>query len=398
MTHKQHEFLYLNIGHFLDHFVLLIFASAAALQLTSEWGMSYAALIPWATPGFIAFGVCALPAGWLADKWSRSGMMVVFFFGIGFACLLASASDSPAELAAALLVLGMFAAIYHPVGLSMVITGRSNTGMTLAINGVWGNLGVASAALVTGLMIDTIGWRGAFMASGIFCLGVGLAYWRFTRRATAESDIPSSKDAYDSTQTDLSRKFLIRVFAVIFFTTALGGFVFQSTTFALPKIIDERLSVLDISATQVGAYSFLVFSLAAIAQLIVGHLLDRGDLRKVFLVVALSQAVLFTAMISLTGITALIVAVGFMLAVFGQIPINDVLVGRLSKGEWRSRAFAARYLVTFSVMATAVPLISWVHGTSGFSLLFVLLAMTAFAIFIGVWFLPKHPSMRSAGT
>lgn len=392
MTHRQLEFLFLNIGHFLDHFVLLIFASAAALQLAEEWDMSYAALIPWATPGFVAFGVCALPAGWLADRWSRPGTMVIFFLGIGLACLLASRSNTPVELAMALTALGAFAAIYHPVGLSMVVAGRSNTGMPLAINGVWGNLGVASAALVTGLMIDSSGWRGAFVATGILCLCVGAAYAQFIRRSVPDSE-PSTITA-DNAHT-LSRSLLMRVFAVIFFTTAVGGLVFQSTTFALPKIIDERLSHLNVSATLIGLTSFLVFSLAAVAQLVVGHLLDRCDLRRVFAVIAISQAVLFATMITLTGIPAIVVAVGFMLAVFGQIPINDVLVGRLASSEWRSRAYAARYIVTFSVMASAVPLIGWLHGTWGFSALFIVLAVAASAIFLGVLLLPDNHLMKA---
>ena len=78
-----------------------------------------------------------------------------------------------------------------------------------------------------------------------------------------------------------------------------------------------------------------------------------------------------------------------MLAVFGQIPINDVLVGRMSRSEWRSRAYAIRYVVTFSVMASAVPLISWIHGTWGFSVLFGLLAAAAMLIFSAALLLPE---------
>ena len=71
VNHHKVRFLFLNLGHFLDHLSMLIFASEAALRLSTEWGMSYATLIPYATPGFVAFGTCALPAGWLADRWSK---------------------------------------------------------------------------------------------------------------------------------------------------------------------------------------------------------------------------------------------------------------------------------------------------------------------------------------
>ena len=121
MPRDRPSFAFLNAGHFLDHFFMLIFATVAALRLAGEWGMSYAALIPYATPGFVAFGIGALPAGWLADKWSREGMMVIFF----------------------------------------------------------GNPGVASAALLTGCFIDSAGWRNAFVLPGAVAIAIGAAYAGF---------------------------------------------------------------------------------------------------------------------------------------------------------------------------------------------------------------------------
>ncbi len=136
MQRSQVKFLYLNLGHFLDHLFMLVFASVAALRLTDEWGMSYASLVPYATPGFIAFGVCAVLAGWIADKWSREGMMVIFFIGIGISSILTGIADTPLQIALGLTLIGIFAAIYHPVGLAMVVHGRTRTGIPIAVNGV----------------------------------------------------------------------------------------------------------------------------------------------------------------------------------------------------------------------------------------------------------------------
>ena len=179
MSRDRLNFLFLNVGHFLDHLFMLIFATVAALRLAEEWGMSYAALIPYATPGFVAFGICAIPAGWIADKWSREGMMIIFFIGIGASSIATALADSPIEIAAGLFAIGVFAAIYHPVGLAMVVHGRTKTGIPLAINGVFGNLGVAAAALLTGYLIDTGGWRNAFVLPGVVSIGLGAAYAAF---------------------------------------------------------------------------------------------------------------------------------------------------------------------------------------------------------------------------
>ena len=391
MQRNQVKFLYLNLGHFLDHLFMLVFASVAALRLSSEWGMSYAELIPYATPGFVAFGVCAILAGWLADKWSREGMIVIFFIGIGASSLLAGLADSPLQIAAGLTMIGIFAAIYHPVGLAMVVQGRARTGVPLAINGVFGNLGVASAALLTGFLIDSAGWRSAFFIPGVVSILLGFSYWFFVRNdqraATVETAASGVVKKIESAV--VPRRILIRVFAIIFFTTAMGGLIFQSTTFALPKIFAERLVDVAGSATMVGWYAFLVFSLAAMAQLVIGYLVDHHSLRLVFAAVALLQAAFFFLMTHLQGIAALLVSIAFMFAVFGQIPINDVLVGRMARSEWRSRAYALRYVVTFSVMASAVPLIGWIHGNWGFARLFSLLAVVALMIFSATLLLPR---------
>jgi len=391
MQRHQVRFLYLNLGHFLDHLFMLVFASVAALRLNSEWGMSYAELIPYATPGFVAFGVCAILAGWMADKWSREGMIVIFFIGIGASSLLAGMADSPLQIAAGLTMIGIFAAIYHPVGLAMVVQGRARTGVPLAINGVFGNLGVASAALLTGFLIDSAGWRSAFFVPGVVSILLGFSYWVFVRndQRAATVKTAASSVAKKIESAVVPRAILIRVFAIIFFTTAMGGLIFQSTTFALPKIFAERLVDVAGSATMVGWYAFLVFSLAAMAQLVIGYLVDHHSLRLVFAMVALLQAAFFFLMTHLQGIAALLVSIAFMFAVFGQIPINDVLVGRMARSEWRSRAYALRYVVTFSVMASAVPLIGWIHGNWGFARLFSLLAVVALMIFSATLLLPR---------
>ena len=386
MNHARVHFAFLNAGHFLDHFFMLVFATVAALALNKEWGLSYAELIPYATPGFIAFGLFALPSGWLADKWSRRGMLAVFFIGIGACSIMTALAQTPLQIGSALFAMGIFAAIYHPVGLPLVIEGREKTGMPIAINGVWGNLGVASAALITGFMIDNAGWREAFVWPGVLSIIIGLGYIWLIRQMPAPVIPAKKKGSSSSIYTGSS---LVRIFAIIMLTTALGGVMFQSTTFALPKIFDERLDGLALSATLVGWYAFLVFSFAAIAQLIVGYLLDRHPARSVFLGVAALQAVFFALMPGLTDWLALIVAVAFMLAVFGQIPINDVLVGRLTSSEWRSRVFACRYIVTFSALAASIPMIAWIHANWGFDRLFMLLAVTGLCILILVLMLPR---------
>lgn len=404
MLNRDHlHFFLLNIGHFLDHLFTLIFATVAALALQREWGVGYAALLAYATPGFFAFGLFSLPAGWLADKWSREGMMVVFFIGIGLASIATGMANSPFQVGLGLFVIGIFAAIYHPVGLAIVTMKWRNTGMRLATNGVWGNLGVASAALITGYLIDNGGWRYAFYVPGIFSILVGLVYWWVQRDEIRPAE-PAASASGAEASTGPMRALLIRVSIIVFVTTAVSSIVFQSTTFALPKIFDERLQglVADVAqmvssapqetgvATVLGSLTFLVFAVASIAQLVVGSALDRFGPRRVFMVVATMQLVFFTLMPGLTDGLAFAVALGFMLGAFGQIPINDFMIGKMASGAHRARIYGIRYVVAFTVLALTLPLVGFVYQTWGFDTLFRILAAAAFVILCAVALLPKQ--------
>lgn len=407
MTRDQLHFLLLNIGHFLDHLFMLIFATVAALALHREWGIGYADLLAYATPGFFAFGLFSLPAGWLADKWSRDGMMCVFFIGIGVSSIATGFATTPFQIGLGLFVIGLFAAIYHPVGLAIVTMKWRNTGMRIAANGVWGNLGVACAALVTGYLIDHGGWRMAFILPGLFSIAVGLVYVSLWRNIAATDHAATNADTRNTaTDTSLAHRALVlRVSAIVFLTTAVASISFQSTTFALPKIFDERLQglVAQISgiaatvsetgqtdfATTVGGLAFMVFAVASMAQLLVGRLLDRYGPRPVLMVVGAVQLIFFAWMPGLTDGVALAVALGFMLGVFGQIPINDYMIGKMASGAYRARIYAVRYVVAFTVLALSLPLIAFVYENWGFDTLFRIMAGVGLVVVTAAALLPR---------
>ncbi|MDX1435068.1 MAG: MFS transporter, partial [Gammaproteobacteria bacterium] len=315
MSHGDRlEFLFLNLGHFYDHLFILLYATVAALALPAVFELGYAELIVYATPGFIAFGAFALPAGWLADRWSRRGMMAVFFTGIGVSAILTGLARTPFEVGVGLFFIGVFAAIYHPVGITMVVEARpERTGMALAVNGVWGNMGVACAAMVAGVLIDVEGWRAAFIVPGAVSLATGLLYVLLIRRPVPAGTPAAAGAKRPRRVLDLDTALLVRIFVVIALTTTLGSFIFQSTTFALPRILDERLSGVVSSASAIGSSAFAVFAIASFAQIVIGHLVDRRSIRWVFAWVAGLQVPAYLMVIGVSGLPVLVGSVVFML-------------------------------------------------------------------------------------
>ncbi|HZT63732.1 MAG TPA: MFS transporter [Burkholderiales bacterium] len=391
MTTSRRMSLLLNLGHALDHLLMLIFPTVV-LAMSAELGRGYADLLPLSLGGFIAFGACSIPAGWLADRWSRTGMMTVFFFGIGTASILTGFATGPAQIALGLTLIGVFAAIYHPVGIAMLVANRDNVGRVLGVNGVFGNVGVAFSALMAGALAEAAGWRAAFIVPGVIALGVGVVFAFGARSAPGVT--AARKPAAPA---KLSRADLARVFGVLTVATACGGVIFNATTISMPKVFDERLTALTSSTLGIGMLVCGVYLIAAMAQLCVGWWLDRRSLKSVFVPVVALQVPLLLLAGTMENYLMLATAVAMMFFVFGQIPINDAMIARYTAEEWRARAYAVRYVLSFSASALAVPLVAWVYRSSGdFRVLYYVLGALAFLTFSAALLFPSEETKATA--
>ena len=384
MNERRFLVPFINLGHLLDHLVMLVFPTVV-VALAREWQRPYSELLPLALGGFIAFGAFAIPAGWLADHWSRYRMMAVFFFGIGASLFLTGFAQTPWQIGLGLTLVGMFAAIYHPVGIAMLVAAPERIGRALGWNGLWGNLGLAAAALVAGALMDLWGWRAAFFIPGLAAVAAGAAFLALV------ADPGPVKKTSKSIGLHVDRRTMARIFAILLVATACGGVIFNSTTVAMPKVFDERLRALVQTNVGIGALVALVYSLAAFAQLVMGALIDRFELRRLMVGIALIQIPLLAAAANLEGWAMLAAALAMMLAVFGQIPLNDAIVGRYCADEYRARVLAVRYVVSLGVAAVAVPLIAVLHRTEGgFANVFLVLSALAAGMLAASAFFPSR--------
>ena len=378
--------LLLNLGHALDHLVMLLFTAVAALA-AADIADSYGSVLVLATGSFIAFGLCSLPAGWLGDRWGRERMMLIFFIGIGGASILTGFATTYWSLAASLTLIGVFAAIYHPVGIAMVAKGGGDVGYRLGVNGVWGNMGVAASALAIGAFADFVGWRAAFFLLGGLSILAGF-FW-----IQLNSESPLEMMQSHGTEHGTPTMGWQRVLLVICISAAIGGFIFNSMTVALPKVLGDRLSSLSYSATEIGAIASAVYALAAFSQIVIGRAIDRHAIKPIFLAVAAGQAVALFIAINMEGWAMVAASVAVMILVFGQIPINDTLVARYTPDRWRGRIYALKYVLTFTVSAAVVPGISWLYDAGdGFPAMFLGAAIAAAIITAAVMLLPRPSS------
>ena len=381
MTASRRIIGFINVGHMIDHMFMLIFPTAV-LSMQSTFAKPYSELIALALGGFIAFGAGSFPAGWLGDRWSRRNMMAIFFFGIGVATFATGLTQTTWQLATGLAVIGLFASIYHPVGTAMLVSHAERVGREIGVNGVWGNLGVAFAALVTGGISQWLGWRYAFILLGAGAVIVGALYLVLV---PAEANQTKARGA---AHVKFPRAVVVRAFLVLALVTLAGGVVFNATTVALPKLFDERLPQLGGSTFGVGVLVCAVYIVGAMSQLVMGWIIDRQPLKVGFLAIAVFQAPLLVAAAFSSGWPMVFVAIAMIFTIFGQVTFNDGMVARYADSDWRARVYAVRYLLSFGVSAVAIPLVAFMHAHGGFTALLEVLSLCSLLVLLGAVLFP----------
>jgi hypothetical protein len=319
-------------------------------------------------------------------------MMLVFFFGIGASAIFTGLSHNAPMLVLGLTLIGIFAAIYHPVGTAMLVAYAQNRGREIGINGMWGNLGVAFSALITGLLVAHFGWRAAFILPGVVAMVLGVGFALQVR----EEPVPQRP------HTPLKgaggqRISMAVVFGVLALATATGGVVFNATTMTYPKLFQERLHELFASPQTLGVVVSLAYAFGAVAQLSIGRVLHRVSLKWPFVVLTMCQAPLLYALAYGEGWGVIALGAAFMFVVFGQVTVNDAMVANFVAPQWQSRVFALRYCLSFGASATAIPLIAYVEPLQGLVGLYLILAAIAALTFMAALVFPRTPSEALAG-
>ena len=368
-AHPRAVVLLLNVAHAIDHLFLLIFATAVS-SIAVDFGFArWEDLMPYGAGAFLMFGLGSWPAGRLGDLWGRRQMMLVFFVGMGLSAMLAAFCTNAWQLAAALALLGTFSAIYHPVGIPMLVQGALRPGAVIGVNGLAGNLGIAAAALLTGLMVKYFGWRAAFMLPGLLCLAMALVFARVVPR---EAEPPSQRKGRASSA--LSRAQLARVFLVMTVASASGGIVFNMTTNGNGQFLAERLHSAVQDPATLGLLLAAVYAVSSLAQVVVGRLIDRVPLKRLQLTIVLMQAPLLVLAALAQGWWLYAALLGVMILIFGAIPFTDAVIVRYVDDSMRSRVAGLRLTLSLGFSSLAVWALGPVVKASGFGNLFLVMA------------------------
>jgi len=387
--------LYLNIGHLLDHFMMLIFAKAA-FDAGREFGLSYEEIIVYGTLGVVLFGAAAPLAGWLADKYSRAILITVYPFGLGLGSILAAFSQSTEMLGLSLGILGFFAAIYHPVGIAMIVKRQGKVGLRLGINGVWGNMGVALAPILTGFLIAYADWRLGFFIPSIMCLLFGISQlFAFIEQDETEVKVDNTKNSKSSSVLTEGWQTVLFCLSIV---TLSGGFIFGSLTFLIPRLFEVNMLQISNDVAITGLLAGLVYAIASFSQIGTGWLVDKIPPKYVLAAMGLGQLIFIYIASQSSDFGLLFIMLAAMIFVFGQVPITDVILVKYVKDSWRGRVLSIKFMVNLSAGASVLPITSLLLK-NGYNFSFVLqcLAFISISVIIAGMLLPnKSPTFKVA--
>jgi MFS family permease len=372
----------LNVGHALDHLFLLVFAAAVA-SIALDFGVArWEDLMPYGAGAFALFALGSLPAGRLGDLWGRRPMMLLFFFGAGAAALLVACVRTPWQMAAALALLGAFCAIYHPIGIPMLVRHSARPGLTIGINGLAGNLGVALSALATGFLVKYLGWRAAFVAPGLVSLACGVAFARVAREDAAPARQRGSRAA-------LADVPFARVFAVMTVASVTGNLLFNVMTNGNAELLRERFTGVLEDPALLGALLAGAYAVASLTQIAVGNLIDRMSLKGLYALIVAVQAPLFALAAAAQGWALYALMLAFMVTIFGAIPFTDAMIVRYVSDSHRSRVSGMRLTVALGASSLAVWLLGPAVKAAGFQVLLLGMAAISLCTLAAVLVLPS---------
>jgi MFS family permease len=379
---------FVNVGHTYAHLFMLLYPTVV-LALEGTWGLGYAELLPLGVAGYFLFGIGALPAGWLADRWNSARLMMMFFVGTGAASILTGLAVGPWTLALGLTLIGLFASIYHPVAIAWLVGADDRPGRALGINGIYGAAGISGAALAAGLLAELINWRAAFVVPGTVCLLTGA--W-FALRLVA-GKVVMERRSYRETKTQPSavdaRRGLFLLLGAMLFT----GLIFQMMSVVMPKLFQARLGdIVGTGALAAGTLVSVVYGISAFGQYIGGILADRHDERSIYPVsYGIQVLVLLAALVTQNILLVVILAFSVTLQT-GTATVENCLIARYTPAAWRATAYGMKFVLALGLSSLGVPLAAMIYGATGSfdGVFWALIACAAIAMAVGI-VLPRTP-------
>ena len=376
---------YAALGHLLMH-MFAAFYFVIVLAIEDDWKLSYDELLNLWFLGSLLVGLGALPAGWISDRWSRSGMIAIMFIGLGVSSLLCGLSGNKVSLFISLSLLGLFCAIYHPAGISWVVNTSKETGKALGFNNIFGGVGIGLGAFFAGVLIEQFNWQAAFMLPGLISLVVGLSLTYHLKSGKISLKNISSEQFKDNPEKNQ----MLKIAIIMLLSITCLSFVYQILQTSLPKAIDIRLTdSLDLSTSDIGYIVAAIYIVSGLMNYVGGILTDKYSEKLIYSIGIVGQGLLLLLIVSLSNYWLIAISLAIVAFNSSILPAENLLLAKFSPEKYQSLVYGIKFIVSFTVGPIALIMISRSYDLTGeFGVLYLAFGFVMIIMFLIVLTLP----------
>ncbi len=379
-------------SHALSHGYMLIFP-AILLLLQKEFSLGYLQLGIIGNIMSFSYGLGALPGGLIYNRVGPKRLFLLCFLGSSLVALFIAASSRLVFFTIGLALLGALGSVYHPLANALITSKVREYGRALGIHGAAGNLGLAAAPFLAGLIASAYGWRWAYL--GFALPGVGIAIWVLLMDLSPADRGGNSRPAHRAGSMPVARDFR-RYFSLplvcLYTANLLNSFCFYGSMTFLPtymaKFAGFRILSLD-SVAIGGMLSAIVLLMGAAGQFTGGIMAQRPSVEKKFLWVTLLAFPSLLAMSFSSHLLLLLVALVYYFFNFSLQPMNNTLLARYTSGDMRATAFGIYFSVAFGIGSSASSYSGYIAETFGLQWVFAGLSISTLLL-IGIIYLFIH--------
>lgn len=406
-----------SFSHFMTHSYMSILP-AVLLAITAERGLSFTAIGLITNVGYFLYGLGSFPAGYLSDRVGSKRVLTIGLGGMAVSSILVGISQGLLAFALSYALLGLFASIHHPAGLSLIARRVENRrGKAMGLHGVLGNVGMMLAPLVAslGLMFFRT-WRAAYFIYGAIGLVSALisyrsridqeadldwrslyrwpALFRKLGRAGAGEGAAVSGAAADQAQP-LKSVFPLSLF-FLFGVAVLSGFIFRGSLTFFPALLQREIYFINSSdqpAVLAGTITSLILSLGLIGAWFGGWINDkikRPELVPIVIFVVIAPMLFLIGKFSDSKLLA--VSCLFSLIYYAWQPSHNFLISRYTRKASHGVGFGINFFLLFGIGSVATAVGGYVtdeYSVDRFYLVMAGIAAVALLVAAGVYLLRR---------
>jgi len=401
----ERKLIYLaSFSHFITHGYMTLLP-AVLVVIAADQSMSFMDIGIIANIGYFLYGLGAFPAGHMADKYGSKRMLTIGVFGMAVSSILVGLSPTILTFGIAYGILGCFASIHHPAGLSLIARRiQSKKGKALGTHGVLGNVGLFVTPLIASSCIWLFNsWRAAYIIFGL--IGILFALKLYFVRIDKEPDLlfsdlmrrkkRSERETVESPQglsedNQQPQKFIIPVSLLLLYVgSILSGFIFRGSLTFFPALFQREIGFITNNDQPVVIAGFLttgVLSLGLISSWFGGYINDRikrPELFPMLLFVVVAPALY---LISRFSDNRLVVAAAvFSLFFYAWQPSQNYLIAKYTKKASHGKGFGINFFLIFGVGSIATASGGYVADNYGIDRFYWFMSIIAFIAIAAAW-------------